>query len=473
MDKRHTNKRTKIVATIGPACDNTQTMKELMMAGVNVFRFNMKHNTIPWHEERIAMADKAANEIGVKLGILIDLQGPEIRIETRDEQSVKVNKDELITFGASLSDYNIMVCIPQPQVFEIVNVGDKLLIDDGFLEFLVVEKSETTISARARDNYVIKHRKGLNIPGKNIEVPSLISNDLEKLDMATRAKVDFVALSFCRSLTDVETLRAEMSKRKLVAAVVSKIESQQALDNIVEIVGASDAVMVARGDLGVEVAIEQLAYWQKKLITMCRKAGKPVIVATQMLQSMVENPRPTRAEATDVSNAVWDGTDAVMLSGETATGAYPVVAVEAMSDILEFNEKHAKIQAVEIPDDDNTQAVAAAAFQMVSENKKLPVKAIVVFTETGYTARTIAAYRPSVPIIAVTALSKTAEESSLSYGVFPFKTDFPDGKFEISDEIFGRLTDTGFLNTGDLVLVVHGTHWNKPRMTNSLALVTI
>ncbi len=464
-------KKTKIVATIGPSSDSFERMKELVLAGVNVFRFNMKHNEVSWHEERIALADKAASELGRRVGILIDLQGPEIRIETRDKQTVIVKRGEEIVFGISLSDPLVQVAIPHPEIFANLVAGELLLIDDGFLEFEIVGVAEQTIRVRAKADYVIKHRKGLNLPGKVIELPSLIAADLAKLDMATRSKVDFVALSFCRSKNDVEILRSELEKRKLEVQIVAKTESQESLDNLDEILESVDAVMVARGDLGVEVPIEQLAMWQKQIITKCRLAGKPVIVATQMLQSMVENPRPTRAEATDVSNAVWDGTDAVMLSGETASGAYPVVAVEAMSKIAKFNEGVAVVKEIDVEAGDNTQAVTSAVYKLAKEQQNLGIKAIVVFTETGYTAKRLSAFRPNVPILAVTESVKTADGLALSYGVVPVIVDFPEGGFLVSPEVKQRIEETGFVSQGERVAVVHGQNFKKPSLTNAMEIV--
>ncbi|MFA6129306.1 MAG: pyruvate kinase [Bacteroidales bacterium] len=467
------SKKTKIVATIGPSSQTLPQMKELLSAGVNVFRFNMKHNDVSWHEERIARADEAASSLGLSAGILIDLQGPEIRIETKNKAEIEVEKGETVIFGRDFESEKIQVAIPHPEVFELLKTGDSLLIDDGFLEFEIVRKIRGTFEAIARDHYTIKNRKGLNLPGKNIELPSLIASDLLKLDMATRSKVDFVALSFCRSKKDIEILRAELTKRNLEVGIVAKIESQEALDNLDEIVGEADAVMVARGDLGIEVPIEQLASWQKMMIAKCRKAKKPVIVATQMLQSMTENPRPTRAEATDVSNAVWDGTDAVMLSGETASGIYPLQAAEAMARIAKFNEGAAIVKELFEEAEDNTQAVAAAAYRMVHEQHKLEIKAIVVFTETGYTARAISAFRPNVPILAVTDSSKTADRMAMSFGVTSFITTFPEGNFSMTAEVVKKLIASKLVSRGDTVVAVHGQHFNKPNLTNALELVRL
>lgn len=450
-----------------------EMMCQLINAGADVFRFNMKHNTVAWHEERIARADAAAASLGKRIGILIDLQGPEIRIETRGQQPVEAKQGEAVKFADTLEGNDAQVCIPHKEVFELMQPGDEMLIDDGFGEFDVVEKTENTLTAKARTDYVIKHRKGLNLPGKSIPLPSLIAADFDKLDMATRTKVDFVGLSFCRSKQDLDILRAEMDKRGIKAWTLAKVESQESINNIDEIIQTADAVMVARGDLGVELPFEQLAFLQKQIIDKCRAAQKPVIVATQMLQSMIENPRPTRAEATDVSNAVWDGTDAVMLSGETASGNFPIKAVEAMCKIVKYNEEIAAPKDIETGETNNTQAIALAAKHLAKEHTKLNLGAILVFTQTGYTAKSIAAFRLGVPIIAVTNDEKTAEELTLAYGINTFVTEFPNGEAKVTQDMLEKLKKANMLSAGELALTVHGTHWNQPGLTNALSIITI
>ncbi|KKP29270.1 MAG: Pyruvate kinase [Candidatus Nomurabacteria bacterium GW2011_GWF1_31_48] len=295
---------TKIVATIGPASDTEEIIEHLIEAGVNVFRFNTKHGTTQWHEERIKRVQQIANKLGKDIGILMDLQGPEIRLETFDKKPIFVERGETLKITVEPTEKFKSICIPRKEVFEALNKGDQILIDDGSIELKVTSVSESLIEAVTEDPGEIGHRKGVNFPGVRVDLPSLIKDDLEKLSMAGVNKVDFVALSFCRTKMDVENLRKELEKRKMKSMVVAKIESREALDNIDEIIEAADGIMVARGDLGVEVPIEELAYWQKKIIEKCRVRNKPVITATQMLQSMIENLRPTRAEATDVANAV-------------------------------------------------------------------------------------------------------------------------------------------------------------------------
>ena len=463
------HKHTKIVATIGPVSDSEEMIAELLKAGVNVVRFNMKHADIAWHNERITRLQKVADSLKMPVGILIDLQGPEIRIETPEKRDIIVKKGETVLFTAKeLETSRDFIRIPHI-VVDVLGKGDEFSIDDGFQEFKVVEETEEGLVAEAYDNYVIKHRKGLNVPGKDLDLPSLIDDDLKKLDMAAKTKVDFVALSFSRTKKDIEILREEMAKRKVNAQIVAKIESQMALDNIDDLIEASDAIMVARGDLGIECPIEQLAYWQKLIITKCRKAAKPVITATQMLQSMIDAPRPTRAEATDVANAVYDGTDAVMLSGESASGKFPIKAVQAMAKIASFNEKHMEAPSQFAKPENATGLVVSAAEQMLlSSNTK--VDAIVVFTESGYSARILSSYRTKVPVIAVTDNQKTVETLTLSYGVKGIRMDFPTGEFWNFEPALKELVKEGHLKEGQTIVVVHGRSWRKPGMTNSVAL---
>lgn len=465
-------KKTKIVATLGPSCDSPEMIGNLLKAGVNVIRFNMKHNTVAWHEERIKTAIDMAAKLEKNIGILIDLQGPELRLETRDHQPVSVKAGETVIVSQDFSNPKTQIVLPEPSVFERLNVNHQFLIDDGFLEFVVIEKSDHTLTIKANDDYVITDHKGVNLPGIHLDFNSLIPADLEKLDMATRVRVDFVALSFCRSADDIRMLKDEITKRNLDVQVVAKIESQQALDNLSEIVDSAEAVMVARGDLGIEVPIEELASWQKNIIHHCRINHKPVIVATQMLQSMVDNPRPTRAEATDVSNAVWDGADAVMLSGETATGKYPLKAVEAMAKIVSYNEPLADIEDLILTHYDNTQAIVAAAVQLAEHHEN--VTSLIAFSASGLTPRVLASFRPRLPIFAITQTDKAANILSLSYGVSAFRYEFPDGgEFKVPQEIIDLLESHQVIKKGSDTIVIHGSHWHRPGETNAVALVRV
>ncbi len=472
--KLNQTKLTKIVATLGPASEDPEIIRDLIVQGVNVFRFNTKHGTPEWHQERIKRVQQVADSLKVRIGILLDLQGPELRLETKNQQTFSYQKGDQLTFATHFAK-NIDFIIPHQVVFQSLQPGDLVLIDDGYVEGRVIKVNQDSFVLEMLNSGEIKHRKGVNLPGKFIDLPSLIDNDLKQLDMASLNKVDFIALSFVRTPKDIDILRQEMKQRNLQAKVVAKIENQTALDNLEAIIQASDAVMVARGDLGIEIPIERIAYWQKKIIKLSRQANKPVITATQMLESMIHNPLPTRAEATDVANAVLDGSDALMLSAETAAGAYPVQAVSFMSRIAKFNEH--KLQSIPFDGqhqpDNLTQQIAYAAFSLITHSLDKKIDAVVVFTETGYTARVFASYHLNLPVIAVTDSPQVAESLTLSYGIYPYVAHFSPKEIVTPESVTTLLARDHILSQGDQVLVIHGKHWRTPGLTNSLSILEI
>jgi pyruvate kinase len=449
-----------------------ETIEKLIKAGVNIFRFNTKHSTPEWHEERIKRVQAVADQLGESIGILLDLQGPEIRLETRDQTTIAVKAGEELTIGLNFQA-GIDVIIPHVAVFQLVKVGQELLIDDGFVETEVIKVSPNELTVKVKHDAAIKHRKGVNLPGVDIDFPALIASDIRQLDSNAQNKVDFVGLSFVRSARDIELLRGELTKRQIQAMIVAKIESQPALDRIDEIIEAADAVMVARGDLGVEVPIEQLAYWQQTIIKKSRAANKPVITATQMLESMINNPRPTRAEATDVAHAIYDGTDAIMLSAESASGKYPVRTVEMMARIARFNEPHRVYDTPPLNSPDQTHMLAESAVTLALKASDPPIDAIVVLTETGHAARAIARHRLPLPVIAATDNQKTCETLAISYGVFPVHTTFPHGVFTTPDKVLAALMEKKILQPGNHIIIVHGHHWQEPGNTSALAVITL
>lgn len=464
-------KATKIVSTIGPSSLHPTIIRQLIQNGVDVFRFNMKHNTVDWHEEGIALVQKTADDLNVPIGILIDLQGPEIRIKMNGD--VRIQAGDTIDVLKNIKDKDGVFGVEHDSFFEVLKKGDKFSIDDGFNRFEIIKKIPGGFRVLSKDSGVLKTNKGLNLVKKDIPLPSLIEDDIAKLDMVTRTRVDYIALSFVRSKEDIESLREVMNKKKIDAQIVSKIESQKGIDNIDEIIEATDCVMIARGDLGIEVPIEQLAFLQKDMIDKCRKCHKPVIVATQMLQSMVDNPLPTRAEATDVANAVFDGTDAVMLSQETAVGKYPVRAVQAMHDIAVYNEEKATVTNFKLNPQNPTEMIVDAAESIAASAEKLKVDYIVVFTETGYTARVVSSFRPKIPILAVTHEQKSIEMLTMSYGITPVKLRFAKGKLLYPESVLKQLKKKGFVKSGELTLLIHGQHWKVPGQTNAIVLLRV
>ncbi|MDO5561283.1 MAG: pyruvate kinase [bacterium] len=464
------DKFTKNVATIGPVTDSEEVIAKLIDAGMNVARFNTKHSSPEWHQERIARVRKVAQEKNVSVGILLDLQGPEIRINLPGEQAFDLIEGETCVFTADEKlDATKKVLIPQ-NVVDTLQVGNMVLLDDGFCELEVVKKDKNFLTLKALSPCTIKHRKTMNIPGITVDMPSLVPADYEQLDGAAKKDlIDFVGLSFVRNKNDIEFLKKELEKRKIKAQIIAKIETQAALDNLEEIIAASDAVMVARGDLGVEVPYEELAFWQKKIINLCRAAAKPVITATQMLKSMVEQPRPTRAEVSDVANAIYDGTDAVMLSEETTIGKYPVKAVKTQAKIEMFNE-HLTHAHFDLPETDNAQEVIATSIDEIVTNNNLPFRAIVCLTNTGRSARLLSRLHPSLPIVAITPDADTYYNLALSYGVLPVL--FKEKSVLNMSNAISYLQKEKVLQTGEQVIVMHGTK-ETTGSTDTISIVKI
>lgn len=462
-------KKTKIIATIGPSSDTLVKLKSLISSGVNVFRFNTKHNEISWHNERIKRTQKAANELKEHVGILIDLQGPEIRIETRDGKELKVKRGSLITISHSFNSEDIAIVISNKKVFKSLYKGDNLLIDDGFIELKIVQKKGNRIIAEVMEGGVIKNKKSLNLPEKKLNLSSLIEHDLKSLDMIAKEKIDFVALSFVRDKKDIKVLRKEMEERKIEAEIVSKIENREAISNIDEIIEYSDAIMIARGDLGIEVPIEELAFLQRDIILKCRAARKSVIVATQMLYSMVTNPRPTRAEAIDIANAVFNRTDAVMLSEETAIGSYPIKSVQTMARIINFNEGKIKFKKFQSPLITPAELIIDAVISILGDGSV--IDSVAVFTESGYTARVLSSFRPKIRVIAITMDRKTAEELSLSYGIDSFVVSFPLLDPNAVKTVVGKLKKEGLVAPNKKIVIISGKLKNRPHLVNSFSVV--
>lgn len=469
-------KATNIVATIGPATETEEILEELVLAGMNVARFNTKHGEPSWHHERIQRVRNIANKLQQPVGVLIDLQGPEIRsVLPNNQDSFEIKAGDVITFTGNTDTTAERTVIVPVEVVAAVKEGDKILIEDGLGEFTVVGKENGDVQAQVSDDLVVKKRKTLNTPGVDINLPSLIEQDIVHLDAATNDLVDFVALSFVRTAEDIEILRKELQKRNLHAQIIAKIENQSSVDHLDEIIQAADGVMVARGDLGIEVPYQELAHWQKIAIYKSRIYAKPVITATQMLMSMVNSPRPSRAEVSDVANAVYDGTDAVMLSEETTMGKYPVKAVTTQAEIVAFTEQYARPPIIDPEDIDASTSVTHAAISllMASERPTNPfhIDQVVCLTETGTTARYIARFRYTPSIHALTGSKQTYNRLSLVYGVTPHIVEFEENDMIDSDDLIEKITQLGISSGGQTLLVVHGNVWKKPGLTNTLRVI--
>jgi pyruvate kinase len=464
MDMR----KTKIVATIGPACDSEEMIRRMIEAGVDVFRFNMKHNTLEWHSERMEWVEKLAGEMGKRVAMLLDLQGPEVRIDYVPEKWAILREGDEVMFCKPGGEY---IVLDHPEILPEISVGQVMYADDGFLEFEVVGVEGDGIKARVVEGGSLKVRKTVNFPGMHLTFPALIEKDMEHLSLTARHHVDFVALSFVRTVEDVRALRAELTKHEVDCKVIAKIEHPDAVEHFEEILSEVYGVMVARGDLGIEYPMEEVPSLQKMMVRRCREEGKPVIVATQMLESMIENPRPTRAEVSDVANGVYDGADALMLSAESAAGKYPIRAVKTMAKIAEKAESAAEFLPIEINwrEGGQTAAVVGAAHHLMEYGFRgvCDLKAFVVLTETGRTVEYLSRMRPTLPIVALSKSLQTLDVLKLSWGVEPLYFDYMKSEGEVDIKAALRVVkDQGLLRAGEKVVMIYGEIWGEPGLTS-------
>ena len=463
-------KRTKIIATVGPKSESAEVISKLILAGTNLFRFNLKHNDLIWHELIISRVRAESAKLKIPAPVIMDLQGPELRLDIKDGTFFDVKEGDLIKISTEFIDSPKSFRIIQKQVCEELAKGDSAFIDDGNLELKVVAKKDGVITVQALQDGVIKNRKSVNLPGKNIDLPLLTQRDHDAIDLAAKISADFVALSFVRTADDVLHLRKELDRRGASSKIISKIENATALKNLESIVQASDAIMVARGDLGIEVPLKELAIWQKRMIDLCRQHNKPVIVATQMLMSMVDRGRPTRAEATDVANAVFDGTDVLMLSDETAVGVNPVRVVKTMAEIASYAENLGELRHVNMIMSNLSDVLIDSVAKIISTSQNWPISAAIVFTKSGHSAKVLSTYRLSVPVIAVSDVPETLALLSLSYGVIPYLSKLTTGTFKLDGNVFEKLVDGKFIEPGSQAVIIHGTNWLTSGSTRSISI---
>ncbi|TBW40712.1 pyruvate kinase [Siculibacillus lacustris] len=465
------NRRAKIVATVGPASSSPEMLKALHFAGVDTFRLNFSHGTHEDHAKVFAALRALEREIGSPIGILQDLQGPKIRVGTIRDGKITVTAGERIRFVPEGTDGEAMsIPLAHPEIFAAVSPGHDLLIDDGRVRVRVTGVSDKAIDAQVINGGVISNRKGVNLPGTVLDVSPLTAKDRKDLAFGLELGVDWVALSFVQKPSDVIEARSLIGDR---AGLVSKIEKPSALESIDEIIALSDAIMVARGDLGVEIPHEDVPGRQKELVRACRHAVKPVIVATQMLDSMVAAPTPTRAEASDVATAIYDGADAVMLSAESATGLYPIETVEMMDRIIKSTESHKLYRSIvkaSEPDVEHTPAHAiAAASADLAEAIGAPV--IVTYTSSGATAARIARKRPPLPILALTPDERIARRMRLLWGVHSLRSEVADTYDAMVRRAAGSALAEGLAEPSQYIVVCSGIPFGQAGTTNNLRVV--
>ena len=465
-------RKTKIVCTLGPATNDVEIMKQLIQNGMDAARINFSHGTYETHAETIAKLKQAREELNAPIPLILDTKGPEIRVKTFKEDKVRLEEDATFTLTTREveGDVNI-VSVTYADLPKDVHRGSRILIDDGLSELKVEDITETDVVCKVINGGVVKSRKGVNLPGVEVNLPSLMEKDIEDLKFGVENGFDIVAASFIRSAEDVLKIRRVLEENGGGQMhIISKIENQQGVENIDKILEASDGIMVARGDLGVEIPPEEVPLVQKILIAKANRIGKPVITATQMLESMVHSPRPTRAEANDVANAIFDGSDAIMLSGETAAGAYPLEAVATMARIALKAESAvdyaAKLANTTEPARVNiTNAISMAACATAAE---LKTAAITTVTKSGFTARMISRYRPACPLIASTSDETVWRQMNLIWGCKPmlYTGELPrGGVFDTALEIAVK---SGLLKNGDTVVSALGMPLGFSGATNTL-----
>ena len=466
-------RKTKIVATLGPSSSTPERIRELFDAGVDVFRLNFSHGTHEDHAGNHRILRALEEETGRPIGILQDLQGPKIRVGTLKGDGFDIETGSTVRFVPDGEEGDAQsIPLPHPEIFAAAMPGNTLLIDDGRLRLEVMQPGDGFIEARVVVGGPLSNRKGVNLPDTLLDLSPLTQKDREDLEFGKELGVDIVAMSFVQRAADVIEGRTLIGEG---VALLSKIEKPAAFECIDDIMALSDAIMVARGDLGVEIPPEDVPGRQKELIRAARLAGKPVVVATQMLDSMVSAPAPTRAEASDVATAIYDGADAVMLSAESAAGDYPVEAVSMMDRIIARTEEHhsyrSMLKAWEPPIEPSAQhAVSAAAASVASA---IDAKAIVAFTSSGTTAYRIARERPEVQIIGITPHAAVARQLALLWGVHSVRSATIASYDEMVTEASGHAVNDGFATSGDQIVVVSGIPFGVPGSTNNLRVVAV
>ena len=463
--------RTKIVCTLGPSSSTREAIRSLVSSGLNVARVNFSHGTHEQHAETIRLIRSVADEMKQAVAILGDLQGPRIRIGDLAASVQLESGAEIVLVPEHAATHASDIPVTYERLADDLHPGDRILVDDGLLDLIVVDVQKPRVTARVLHGGPLRSHKGMNFPGVVVSTSALTAKDREDVRFAIEQELDYLALSFVQRPEDVRELRSLLPKGMLI---VAKIEKDSALENIETIIDESDAVMVARGDLGVELPFEQVPLAQKRIIGLANQAGRPVITATQMLESMVLNPRPTRAEASDVANAILDGTDAVMLSAETAAGKYPRLAVEAMSRIISELEKHPR------PRRDERQqrgqpvstefAIAAASAAAV---RMLQAPCLIVFTKSGFSARIIASQRPNVPILVLTDVPRTYRQLALVWGIVPELVPHANTYDEMVAMALAAVQRRGLATKGQQVIVTAGVPFDVPGTTNTLKVETV
>ena len=470
-------RKTKIVCTLGPATDNEEVLRQMMLEGMNVARCNFSHATYDEHKKRMDMIKKLRKEVGQPVAILLDTKGPEVRVKNFKDGRVTLEEGQLFTLTADeVEGTKDKVSVTYNRLYEDLEVGMRVLIDDGLIEMTVEQVDRTNIVCRVINGGVVSNHKGVNVPDVDLSMPYISDKDREDILFGISQDVDFIAASFVQKKEDILQLRRLLEKNGgSDIKIIAKIENAQGVTNIDDIIEVSDGIMVARGDMGVEIPYEEVPVIQKKIIKKVYRTGKQVITATQMLESMIKNPRPTRAETTDVANAVYDGTSAIMLSGETAAGAYPVEAVKTMVRIAERTEQDVDYrkrfyQSARETDADITNAICHASCTTALD---LNAKAIVTVTKSGTSARLLSKYRPESDIISCATTEKVCRQLSLTWGVTPIVIKEEKEVFHLFDKAIQAAVKMKLLEAGDLTVITSGVPIGVSGTTNMMKVQVV
>lgn len=463
-------RKTKIICTLGPSTDDENVLRELMLNGMDVARINMSHQTHEEHKVKIDAVKRLRKELDLPVALLLDTKGPEIRTGNFAEKSVILEQGQnFILTTEECMGTKEKCSVTFKDLPNDVEIGTRILIDDGLIELKVLRKTKTEIFCTVINGGAVSSHKGINVPDVTLSMPFISEQDKKDLAFGVEQDVDFVAASFTRSASDINELRAELERNGgNDIRIIAKIENKDGVRNIDDILRVSDGIMVARGDLGVEIPFEEIPIIQKMLIKKTRNSDKPVITATQMLDSMIKNPRPTRAETTDVANAIYDGTSVIMLSGETAAGSYPIEAVKTMASIAEITEsdinyigKFKKRDVVERPD--VTSAISHATCTTAHD---LGAAAIMTVSKSGNTSRMLSKYRPNCPIISGTPNEKVWRQTNMSWGVIPIQIEEKHNTDELFDHVIDVAQKRGLVKNGDLVVITAGVPLGVSGTTN-------
>ena len=449
-------KKTKIVCTLGPASENEETLRELIKNGLNVCRLNFSHGSHEEHKGRMDLVKKLREELNMPTAILLDTKGPEIRTGKFDVPEVFLEEGQ--TFTITMKDVigdKERCTVSYKGLANDVKPGDTILIDDGLVGLTVKEVNNDDIVCEVQNSGIVKNHKGVNVPGVKVNLPAITEKDRSDIEFGIEQGIDFIAASFVRKVSDVLAIREILEENNAEhIKIISKIENQEGVENLDEIIEVSDGIMVARGDLGVEIPTEEIPVVQKLMIKKCNEAGKPVITATQMLDSMIRNPRPTRAEVTDVANAIYDGTDAIMLSGETAAGKYPVEAVKTMATIAKRAEETMRNRRDKINKSKNvTDAISYATCTTAMD---LEAKAILSSTASGHTARMVSKFRPDCPIVATTSNESVRRQLALTWGVLPLMREKSSNIDQVIVNSIEAAKTSNYVSKDDVVVITAG-----------------